>query len=613
MPPRRAPAHGAPLPSAPGGAAPPRTALSLALCLALAPALALGPAACGDDGAPPAPPPDAGDLDAGPGDGGRPDAGFVDEPIPTAHCPGAPGCADDGDGVLRVGVAVRDITPDLSMADYQTVDRNGDGSFDFGDGDEFFDRNGNGRYDGVWIAGYGLGRGARDVANPQWARSIALRRGDLTIVITSVDVVGYFKDEIDAARRYARELGADIDHLLVSATHVHEARDTVGIWGPNAGETGRSAEYNDFVNRMIAESAKAAVDALAPANVQYAVTRLRDAEGGVNRHVGDARDPNVIDDEVRILRFLRAGTDETIATLVNFGAHPEYTGSTSQSLSSDFAHWLREGVEEGVPAPAPGETDLAGVGGVCVYVQGALGVQIGPGRTSPVDFDGTPLRNREPRTAEVLGVRLAQLVLRALADTSGVVTDDTAALGFRRYETYLKVENTLYQLGGRLGVFSRSLHRFDESRPITRSNTPWVRSEIAVLDVGRAAILTVPGELDPFLWVGGKDGSWTPAGVPVVDTTRPHAPDLARAPDGPYLRDTLLASRADAEYAFVFGLAEDFVGYFVPPFDYVLGDPPYINQAPGAHYEETNSLGPEAWPRLEAQIRALIAWHPPAP
>jgi hypothetical protein len=568
-------------------------------------------AGCGDDEGP-VPPPDAGEREGGL-DAGRGDAGFVDEPIPTAFCPGASGCMDDGDGVLHVGVGVRDITPDLSMADYQTVDRNGNGSYDYADGDEFFDRNGNGRYDGVWIAGYGLGRGARDVANPQWARSIALRRGDLTVVITSIDVVGYFKDEIDLARQYARELGADIDHLLVSATHVHEARDTVGIWGPNAGETGRSPEYNEFVNRKIAESAKAAVDALEPANVQYAVTRLRDAEGGINRYVGDARDPNVIDDEVRVLRFLRAGTDTTLATLVNFGAHPEYTGSTSQSLSSDFAHWLREGVENGVPAPAPGEADLPGVGGVCVYVQGALGVQIGPGRTQPLDFDGTPLAPREPRTAEVLGVRLAQIVLRALADTGGGVTDETAALGFRRYETYLKVENTLYQLGGRLGVFTRSLHRYDESRSVSRTNVPWVRTEIAVLDIGRASILTAPGELDPFLWVGGKDGTWTPAGVPVVDTSRPHAPDLSRAPDGPYLRDLLLASREGVEYAFVFGLAEDFLGYFVPPFDYVLGDPPYLTEAPGSHYEETNSLGPEAWPRLEAQIRELIAWRPPAP
>lgn len=582
------------------------TVLLLALCSSL-----LVLVACGDDSTAT---PDAGTP---PADLGAPiDFGVViDEPVPLSFCPGGPDCPAAGDDVLYAGAGSVDITADLTNADYQTVDVDGNGSFDPSDGDQFMDKNGNGIYDGVWIAGYGSPRGASGVLNPQWARAIALRTNGTTLVLVSIDVVGYFKDDIDLARGYARELGVDFDHLLVSSTHVHEAPDTIGIWGPAANATGRDPAYNDRIDHAIATAAKQAVDALAPAHIEYAHFNVRDMPGGVNRYVGDGRDPNILDDEVRILRFTQA-LDETatIATLVNFAAHPEYTGSENQLLSSDYVHFLREGVENGVPAPTSTETDLPGVGGTCVFFQGALGVQIGPGRTDPRDFDGvTVLERRSAQAAVVLGTRLAQQVLLALSDTSGAVTDDTAALAYRNYRLLLKVQNTLYQLAGEFGVFTRELFAYNPGRAASPRNTPWLETEIAVLDIGRARILTAPGELDPMLFVGGKDGSYTPAGVPIVDLTAENPPNLALAPDDGYLRERAMMARPSAEYVFLFGCSEDFMGYFVPEFDYQLSSSPYIVQAPGEHYEETNSIGPEGWPRLQEKMRALIDWVPPAP
>jgi hypothetical protein len=43
----------------------------------------------------------------------------------------------------------------------------------------------------------------------------------------------------------------------------------------------------------------------------------------------------------------------------------------------------------------------------------------------------------------------------------------------------------------------------------------------------------------------------------------------------------------------ILGLANDEIGYIVPPSDFVLdGELPYVREAEGDHYEETNSLGP---------------------
>ena len=47
------------------------------------------------------------------------------------------------------------------------------------------------------------------------------------------------------------------------------------------------------------------------------------------------------------------------------------------------------------------------------------------------------------------------------------------------------------------------------------------------------------------------------------------------------------------KYPVLAGLAEDYIGYIVPVYNFVLDpDNPYINEAEGDHYEEVYSLGP---------------------
>ena len=120
--------------------------------------------------------------------------------------------------------------------------------------------------------------------------------------------------------------------------------------------------------------------------------------------------------------------------------------------------------------------------------------------------------------------------------------------------------------------------------------------------------MTIPGELDPALFLGGYDGSYTPEGLEIVNTSLTNPPELSEAPAPPYLRDLM---RDDAELYCAFGLTNDAVGYLVPPFDYELNEViPYIAEAEGDHYEETNSLGPESWPTINAALTALLAWTP---
>jgi hypothetical protein len=567
---------------------------------------------CGDDDGP-APMPDAGTPVDGGADAGT-DAGPT-ELVPDMYCPGSPDCLDEGDMILRVGVARVEITPVIDeTTEILTVDLNGNGEYDpprRGEpGDEFRDLDGDGSFDGVWIAGYGLARGATGVSDPQYASAISLSYNQTTIVLGSVDAVGWFISEMDAVREMVDDL--PIDQITLSATHSHQSRDTVGIWGPAVDISGADPAYVALVRTSMAMAIRTAHGAMEPAHVQYATLRLRDAPLGVIGYTSDARHPIIIDDEVRIMRFVEAADETaTITTLVNWGSHPEYGGDTNQLLSSDYPHWLRDGVENGVTQPDG--TMVPGVGGITVFFQGALGSQIGPyGGWERRTFEGEPMTDLDLRASEAVGKNVATLVLEALAPGAGSVMDETAALGVRTKRLYVDIENIGFHIAIVGQIFTpRPSYNWDETMPlIAGDNEPDLLSEVAVIDIGRAQILTAPGELDPALFVGGYDGSYTPMGMDIINTSEENPPVLSMAPEAPYLRDLM---RADAEYRFLFGLANDFLGYFIPSFDYLLHpSAPYIEEAAGEHYEETNSVGPMGWPKIEMNIRELLAWTPDA-
>src|SRR5262249_58858711 len=91
-------------------------------------------------------------------------------------------------------------------------------------------------------------------------------------------------------------------------------------------------------------------------------------------------------------------------------------GANRGLLASDWPHWLRFGVENGVPSVPAGGPDTPGIGGITVFAQGPLGGQVGSlGQVAVPGPDGTPITDAGHPKDESLGTNVARKVLALLA------------------------------------------------------------------------------------------------------------------------------------------------------------------------------------------------------
>ncbi|MSP61600.1 MAG: hypothetical protein EXR72_14930 [Myxococcales bacterium] len=499
-------------------------------------------------------------------------------------CPGDSNCPDSGDGKLYVGAAKRDITP-LVEPFVDLPDKDGKYNGVHGFGEPFTDLNGNGVFDPVWIAGYGEGRQAFGVHDPNWVRCYVLKQNETTIAHCAVDVVGYFRDESQQMRAdLDPKLGIDL--LVMSATHVHETKDSIGIWGASATESGFDPEWMRWIRASTIAAITEAVGKLKPAKLAIASILVEDPGHDMTHYVSDTRDPVVIDNRLHLFQY--DGEDgKPIVTVINWSAHPEAAGSKNRYISSDFVHYLRETVEKGT-------------GSDVVYVSGSLGGQIGPGRVEPVTDDGKVIKDDGFPFIDAWGTSVGRFALKAFAARKEVASPK---LAFRSASFNIHVENLFYHTAGILGLFKRQFFGFDKTKALVGENTPLIDTEVAYITLGPVAIITCPGELLPENFVGGYDGSY--AGTwPFTKADSKGPVDLTKAPKPPYLIDLM---QGEKEHRMVWGLTLDFVGYIVPRYDFILSeDAPYLNEAEGDHYEETNSVGPRAAPEIVGTMRQLI-------
>ena len=413
--------------------------------------------------------------------------------------------------------------------------------------------------DPVFMAGFGNDRQASGYHDRLWARGVVLENEGTRVAIVAVDLIGYFKNEVDTIRGLVSP-DSKIGFVLVSSTHVHEGPDTMGLWGANELSSGIDYGYLDFVNAAVADCIDDAAAHLEKARVYYATANSAGLSLGTDPEddgfgvadgkvlqgdlaLAPATQGRIVDPNLAVMQLTkRNGSSlEVLATLVNFGSHPESLGSNNTQITSDFPNYVRQRIE-------------SEYGGLAIWMSGDLGVLQGPldiDVLDPITQAAAPRRTF--RFAEVHGMQLAERAISAIdavrlkngkpspsngapAPAISHATVDPVAI---------RLDNPYFRLFVAIGVLDTRRTLYTGGVPDLSVGFPFpppfdgipqalgedIQTEVSAVRIGKGAIAVVPDELDPQIGFGYREQ---------------------------------LAGATGAEHTFIAGLGNDEVGYQVP-------------------------------------------------
>ncbi len=296
------------------------------------------------------------------------------------------------------------------------------------------------------------------------ARAIVLQRGDVTVAIVSLDLLGFPSVLCDRVRAAVPRIPAA--NILIGSTHTHSAPDCYAFPDGKGGHTGDLA-YIQLVCTRTAEAINEALDALQGARIRVATSEAR-GKIAYNYYA-----PDLYDRRMSVIQAANAD-EENLFTLVNYAIHPEVLGNEAGILSPDLIGPLTERIE-------------SAVGGMAIFMNGAQGGMVTADNrnlTEPKD----PLRGvwKDDRTWDEC-VRIGQLMgdeaIRIVADAP---YQDDPALACTTADVRFPVESDALW-----AVIQHSPLQYPhaEERAVT--------TRISLLNVSNAQILTIPGEALP--------------------------------------------------------------------------------------------------------------------
>jgi hypothetical protein len=532
--------------------------------------------------------------------------------------PGRAGVDDNGDGT------VDDAGEYLSRGSDDVADPAGDNYDPAGNpgGTE-----GDGIFQAVVLAGYeGFVTGddirpALDIHDDLYATSLAVTRGDTTLLIVSLDLVGLWHHYMNPVkRRLEQETGVPFENIVVAATHTHAGPDSIGLW---AFDFGFDTSYPRFVMEAIHASALAALENREPALMKSTTVfpascydretlvmktdpecRLGPQESdnmdpgnpSYDRHIlqNDLRDPWVRNTRISAMRFDRPD-GSTVASVVNFHNHPEIFGKETNVISSDYPHYARRVLEERF-------------GGTALFLTGTVGCQIGAWDPTPVPlYDETGEPVFEPGVFDAAGNPFPEFVKEmgeAKVRSVGFLVGQEAARGLEaaaytadpvlEIRTGLLdiVPETLFSVGFSLLIQSLDEpYPQEEDRPVRESYCPQpgcARVPVSVVRLGDASLVTHPGETAPE-YMRGRNESEAVYEAPWPPFHFPAMPSLEDAMPG---RDK-----------FLIGLANAYFGYTVPAADFLS---PIFQSGHPNYYEDELSAGPNFGDAVGNKIFQLL-------
>jgi hypothetical protein len=517
------------------------------------------------------------------------------------------------EGALTAGFASRTITPvgpspagwsfwvnpTTGVWSEEFVDANANGCKDANEThvddvrNSLIDPQSTAKFDGIWTNAGFSGRCATGTYDATWARAAVLRVGGSKVALVSIDVVGFFYEEVERVRDelYAAAPAIGVDEVVISSTHTHEGPDTMGYWGnPPIVSDGKFPLYQSYIRSQIVDAIVAADASAEPARMSAATTEH-------TLGIRDSRGPRVIDPYVQAARFVAVDDGATIGTMVNWSNHPEAFASGNPKISSDFPHGARTRLEERY-------------GGTAIYFSGSVGGLMTPLSVNIPDINpstGLPYGSSvSVARTYYIGQRVADAAIAAL-DVAPL--EDPGALTIDAREVFMPGDNVALRGLNLLGIFDKPTY---QAGVYAERFGDEFKTQVVTVGLGSVRFQTVPGELFPEIEIGGYG---RPIGsheaCPEADTGRPYEP--------------VIREQWDEEHLFVLGLGQDELGYIVPGYDFWMFGAPNDDQPRplidiGAlekddpcgvgHYEETVSASSVMAPVVACAIADLAGRDP---
>jgi hypothetical protein len=288
---------------------------------------------------------------------------------------------------------------------------------------------------------------------------MVLEKGDLRIAIVGIDNLGWTSVLGDRSRK--RIIGIPPENILIGATHTHSAPDAYAF--PDAkGRHGADLKYLDWCTVQVADAVNEAIRNLQPAALKTAVG---EAKGRIayNYYAPDLYDPRC--GVIQAVATQGGGKGRPIATLVNYAVHPEVLGNDQGILSPDLCGPLYDRIE-------------SKAGGVAIFMNGAQG--------GMVTADNRTASGKDARTWEEC-VRIGELLAdEALRIISPAKEDPDASIYCHARRISFPVESPMMRF-----ILQNS------PLAIASGKGDSVSTQLNLLNIGAAQVLTIPGEALP--------------------------------------------------------------------------------------------------------------------
>jgi len=318
---------------------------------------------------------------------------------------------------------------------------------------------------GVYMAGYYIGRKSTGVLDPLYSRCAVLDNGKETVVFVSLDLIGYFYDDIAEVRQLISENSEFNKAVIISSIHNHQGPDTLGLWGPGPFhifpvKNGRDPYYDRFLQEQIVKCVFAAVENARPATLRF--SKIDVPEG----YQENLRKPGYKENTMYLMRADDV-KGKAIFTLANYPIHIEALDEQNNKISADIAGAMYRFYEKNQD-------------GVLIFTQGSLG-----GMVSPRISKWGPLSEKF-RFKEIVGKQLAISALKGL-EKDYRIEGSPVVIEHRYKKIELPVDNPDFVFAHKLGILKR---RIQNNKMTT---------EIHYIKIGSAIFVTIPGESLPEL------------------------------------------------------------------------------------------------------------------